>query len=238
MPASPVSSGIMNDSILPSDRAAVLNALGLSDDEHKEDYGSGKIANGLTSSPRLTEQNTASSNAARPPPAYKPTKAASVFPETTEHHRVGSAALHTRSTIQSAPAVPDIDRNFSLTDNDARSDGGVADGCDSAANVIQDANNDPFARPHIMSPRGDRYQFIAEPGSPPITNFRNFSPSPSPSATSNLGSRVTPLHPHSPSYSRTISGGTPISFGNQPQSTVPFVIPSSPVSTGGRSDVS
>ncbi|OAX33591.1 hypothetical protein K503DRAFT_859713 [Rhizopogon vinicolor AM-OR11-026] len=74
MPASPVSSGgrsdassalkstsadsasgIMDDSILPSDRAAVLDALGLSDDEDEEDYSSDGIANGSSGSPRLTE---------------------------------------------------------------------------------------------------------------------------------------------------------------------------------------
>ncbi|OJA16616.1 hypothetical protein AZE42_10976 [Rhizopogon vesiculosus] len=177
-----------------------------------------------------------SSDAARPPPTCTPTKAASVFPNATGHYGVVSAVLRAGSTTQSAPAVPDIHPSFSLTENNALSDRGVAVECVSVANEIQDATDDPFARPHIMSPRGDRYQFIAEPDSPPIANFKNFLPSPSPSATFNLRSRTTPLHSHSPSQERTISGETSISFSNLPQSTMPFLMPSLPVSAGVRGD--
>jgi hypothetical protein len=79
-----------------------------------------------------------------------------------------------------------------------------------------------FARPPIASPL-QHYQNIAEPGSPPIVNFRNYPSSPPPTATFNLGSTTTPLH--SSSHSRTISGGTPVSFGNLPQRTAPTAAP-------------
>jgi len=168
------------------------------------------------------QQNTDSSDAAQPqaPPTCTSKKAASIFQE-TRHSPVGSAASHARSTTQSTQAVPntDIDRDSGspLTENNALS----ADECVSTANKIQDATYYPFIRPRSASPRLEHYPNIAEPDSPVI-----------------LGSRTTPLHSHSPSHSRTISGGTRISYGNPSQKTVPFVMSSSPASTGGRSDAS
>ncbi|OAX32064.1 hypothetical protein K503DRAFT_870350 [Rhizopogon vinicolor AM-OR11-026] len=168
------------------------------------------------------QQNIDSSDAAQPqaPPTCTPKKAASIFQE-TRHSPVGSAASHARSTTQSTQAVPntDIDRDSGspLTENNALS----ADECVSTANKIQDATYYPFIRPRSASPRLEHYPNIAEPDSPVI-----------------LGSRTTPLHSHSPSHSRTISGGTRISYGNPSQKTVPFVMSSSPASTGGRSDAS
>jgi hypothetical protein len=144
---------------------------------------------------------------------------------------VGSAMWRTRSATQSTQAVPDIGRDSAYTENIALSDGSVANECISTANEIWDATYDPFARPPIASPL-QHYQNIAEPGSPPIVNFRNYPSSPPPTAAFNLGSTTTL---HSSSHSRTISG-TPISFGNLPQRTTPTVAPSSPEPTGGRGE--
>ncbi|OAX30806.1 hypothetical protein K503DRAFT_806700 [Rhizopogon vinicolor AM-OR11-026] len=179
------------------------------------------------------QRNTDSSDAAQPPPTCTPKKAASVFQEASGH----SASSHARSKTQFTQAVPnaDIDRDSGshFTENSALS----ADKCVSTANEIQDATYYPFVRPHSMSPRLERYQNTAEHGSPLIANFRNLSPSPLPSATFNLGSKIAPLHSHSPSHSRTLSGGTRISYDNPSQKTVPFATPL-PTSTGGRSDTS
>ncbi|OAX41325.1 hypothetical protein K503DRAFT_735880 [Rhizopogon vinicolor AM-OR11-026] len=177
--------------------------------------------------PSPFQRNAEFSDATRPAPMCTPKKAASIFPGTLGHGRVGSAASRARSTTQSAQVTPDIDRDPVSP---------VADEIVSTVNEIQDASYVPFARPPIMSSRLERFQNIAEPGSPSIGNLRNFSPSPSPSATFSLGSRTTPFHSHSPLHSRTISGGTPISYGNPPQKTVPPAMPSSFVSTGGRGD--
>ncbi|OJA15890.1 hypothetical protein AZE42_11707, partial [Rhizopogon vesiculosus] len=179
--------------------------------------------------PSPFQRNADLSDVARPAPTCTPKKAASVFPGTLGQDRASSAASRARSTTQSTQATPDIDRD---------SVSPVADEFISTVNEIQDATYVPFARPPIMSPRLERFQNIVEPGSPPIADLRNFSPSPSPSATFSLGSKTTSLHTHShsPPHSRTISGGTPISYGNPPQKSVPPAMPSSSVSTGGRSD--
>jgi hypothetical protein len=146
---------------------------------------------------------------------------------------VGSAMRRTRSATQSTQAVPDISRDSAYTENIALSDGSVANECVSTANEIWDATYDPFARLPIASPL-QHYQNIAEPGSPPIVNFRNYPSSPPPTATFNLGSTITPLH--SSSHSRTISGGAPVSFGNLPQRTAPTAAPLSPEPTSGRGE--
>ena len=161
----------------------------------------------------------------RTTPSYSrtcmPSKAANIFSGTPGHHGVGSEASRARSTTQSTHTVPDIDK-------DSGSDEGVTDDRVSTANAIQTATYAPFTKPPITSPRLECYRDIAEPCSPPI---RNFPLSPPPPATFNLGSRTTPSH------SRTISGGTPISYGNPlPQRTVPAAMPLSPTPTGERSN--
>ena len=178
----------------------------------------------LISSSRHTTTATGDTHVAQPAPTGTP-KVTGILPETPGHHRVGSAASRARSTTQSTQAVPDIDRDPASpsTANDTLSDGGVADDRVSTANEIQDATYDPLARPPIMSPRLGRYHEIAEPGSPPIVNF---PPSPSPSATFKL----------TPSHSRTISGGTPVSYNDSlSQRTVPTAAPSLPTPIARRS---
>ncbi|KAJ8583648.1 hypothetical protein M405DRAFT_884728, partial [Rhizopogon salebrosus TDB-379] len=164
-------------------------------------------------------------------PAWRPTalEATIASTNTPGHSGVGSAMWRTRSVTQSTQAVPDIDRDSvaAYTENIALSDRYVAKECVSTANDIWDA---------IMSPL-QRYQNIAEPGSPPIVNPRNYPSSPPPTATFNLGLTTTPLH--SSSHSRTISGGTPLSFGSfgtPPQRTAPAVALLSPEPTGGRGE--
>ena len=160
---------------------------------------------------------TAHTRVAQPAPTDTPRKAASVSPETSARHRVRSTPSRSRSTSQPTQTVQDINR-----DSGSGSDG-VADNHVSTTNEIQDATHDPFAGPHIMSPCLERHHDVAESPSIP--------PSPSPSATFDLRSK-TPL-----SHSRTISGGTPISYGNPlPQTTVPTATSASPALTDGRSD--
>jgi hypothetical protein len=191
-----------------------------------ETPGVGSVASHARSATALSSHSD-SSDDIQPAPTCMAQRAASVSPETPGCSRVLSGVSRARSTTRPTQAVPDIDRDPFIKNNALY--GSVADECVDTINEIQGAAHTPFAGPPITNSRPGHYQNIAEPSSPPIVNY---PPSPSPSATFNLGLRTAPLP--SPSYTRTISGCTPLSYGNPPQRTASPT--TSPIPTGGRID--
>jgi hypothetical protein len=165
-------------------------------------------------------------------PAWRPMAQTATIASTDTPGSSGvrSAMRRARSATQSTQAIPDIGRDSAYTENIALSDRSVAKECVSTVNDIWDMTYDPFA---ITSPL-QYYQYIAKPSSPPIVNSRNYPSSPPPTAAFSLGSTTSPFH--SSSHSRTISGGTPVSFGNLPQRTAPTAAPLPPEPAGGRGE--
>jgi len=105
---------------------------------------------------------TAHTHVAQPAPTDTPRKAVSVSPETSARYRVRLSRA--RSTSQPTQTVQDIDRN-----SGSGSDG-VADNHVSTTNEIQDATHDPFAGPHIMSPRLERHHYSSNESANVSTN--------------------------------------------------------------------
>ncbi|KAG1832694.1 NYN domain-containing protein [Suillus variegatus] len=143
----------------------------------------------------------------------------------TEADTAPSVASRARSATQSTHSVSDLEQGSGspLKEHKALSNESLADSLVSVANEIQDATRDPFSRTFTSL---ERNQNSTESGPLPATGSSNFPLSPPPVNT------ALPL-----SHTRTISGGTPISYDGKPQNAVPAAVPLSPtVSSRGRSD--
>ncbi|KAG1756272.1 uncharacterized protein EDB91DRAFT_4430 [Suillus paluster] len=179
--------------------------------------------------PSVFGPNTATSgDATLPALTCTPKKVASSIPEMSERPRFGSVASRTRSATQT---VPDIDQGSAspLKENDKLSNESLADNFVSTANENQDATHDPFASTIARLERNPDGSDL-----PPTISFGNFPPSPVPAVPYKLGLKNPRLA--SASHTRTISGCTPISYGETPQRVMPPAVPSSPAASRRRND--
>lgn len=185
--------------------------------------------------PSVFDQNSdpASGDATQPASTWTSKKVGSTIPETPVRPRFESVASRARSATQSTHNVPDIDQGSGspLKEHKALSNESLVDGFVSCANEIQDATQDPFAG--TLSGL-QRNQNSAESSLPPSTGPPNFTLSPPPAVTFSVNVEHSPLP--SSSHTRTISGGTPIAFGNMHENAVPTLVPLSPVSSRGQND--
>lgn len=166
--------------------------------------------------------NTDSGHAAQLASSCTPKSAASTIPATPVLPRFGSAASRARFATKSTQTIPDIERGLgcSLKPNDALSDDSLTDDFVSIADEIQEASHDTAP----SSGSGlEHNQNIEEPDLIPTMSPRNAPLSPIPAIPYNLDSQNPPLG--SPFQTRIISGGTPVSYRNTPQNSVPTAVP-------------
>ncbi|KAG2146932.1 uncharacterized protein EDB93DRAFT_457287 [Suillus bovinus] len=178
--------------------------------------------------PSMMERNADLGHAAQPASSCTPKKAGSTIPTTPVLFKFGSVASRARSATKSTQTLPDLDRGLdhSLKTSDALSelsDNSPTDDFTSIADENQDASHDPFAIAPNASSGPEHNHSIVEPDLTPTTGLRNAPLSPFPAIPYNLDPQSAALG--SPSQTRIISGGTPVSYGKTPQNSVHSVVP-------------